>query len=518
MVGACSIMELAATAARPGWAYLVGAGPGDPGLLTVRGAQLLATADAVLHDELLDPAVLAQATGELHAVGKRGSDPEEKDAKQQEIIDQLLALTRAGHSVVRLKGGDPLLFGRGSEEALALRQAAIPFEIVPGVCSPLGATAYAGIPLTHRELASSVTFLTAVKSGGALFEMGQLRGLEGTVCVLMGTRHLRQICRGLIIDAAFAATTPAAVVQWISYPTQTTITGTLADIADRAAEAAIGSPSLLVVGGVAELREPLSWFDNRPLFGKRVLLTRPAHQLAPTIELLRRRGAEAVAFPTIAIEPPPDPALVQRAVQQLGSYDLVALTSANGVRELMREIDRQGLDARAFGAAKLAAIGPATAAELSQHGLRCDIVATTFVAEKLVEAIVATFGERQATKVLLPRALVAREVLPTSLRAAGMQVDVVPVYQTVGAAPERGQELRELLGSVDIVLLTSSSTAEQLCAVLGDSAAEALAGCMIASIGPITTATAERLGLDVQLTAEISTTGGLVDALEAKLG
>ncbi len=514
MVGGLQTMQTSATAARPGWAYLVGAGPGDPGLITLRGAELLASADVVLHDELIDPALLARATGVLRPVGKRGRDHNAKDAKQETIIAELLSLAKSGKSVVRLKGGDPLLFGRGAEEAVALRRAEVPFEIVPGVCSPLGAAAYAGIPLTHRQLASSVTFLTAIKRGGASFDMGELLGCRGTVCVLMGTHHLRQICRGLIIDAAFAATTPAAVVQWASYPQQRAITGNLADIADRASVAGCGSPSLLIVGAVAGLREQVSWFDSRPLFGKRVLVTRPAHQQAPTVELLRRRGAQPVSFPTIAIAPPPAPARVERAVQQLGSYDLVVLTSDNGVRWLMREVDRQGLDARAFGRCKLAAIGPATEAGLSRHGLRCDIVATTFVAEKLVEAILEAFGDRPGTKVLLPRALAAREILPTSLRAAGMQVDVVPVYRTVAAAPERSKEIEELLSSIDIVMLTSSSTAEQLCDLLAERAAEALSGCMIASIGPITTATAERLGLSVELTAEVSTTAGLVDALE----
>jgi uroporphyrinogen III methyltransferase/synthase len=495
----------------------VGAGPGDPELITRRGAALLGSADVVLHDELVEPALraLARPDALVRSVGKRGADEATKRARQRGIERDLVHHARAGQSVVRLKGGDPFFFGRGAEEVEALRRAGVPFEVVPGVCSPLGATAYAGIALTHRERSSSVTFVTAVRADGALFDFAELAGLRGTVCVLMGTRRLEAICRALVTAAGRAPETPAAVVAWASLPRQRTVVGTLATVAGLVAERGIGSPTLLVVGEVVGLRDSLRWFDTRPLFGKRVLLLRAAHQIGPTTRLVRARGAEPIAFPVIALAPPPDPERVARAVRHLGRYDFVVLTSQNGVAALFAEIERQGLDARAFGRARVAAIGPATAAELARRGVRADLVAAEFVAESLADALLGAFGERAAgARVLVARALVAREILPERLRAAGVEVDVVPVYQTVAASAERAAELCALLPSVDAVLLTSSSTAERLAALCGPDAPGALAHCTLASIGPVTTRTAERLGLRVAVTAAVSTTAGLIDALE----
>jgi len=498
--------------------YLVGAGPGDPDLITLRGAELLGSADAVLHDELVHPALLERARpdAELRPVGKRGHDHHGKHAAQQQINAELIARARRGLSVLRLKGGDPFVFGRGAEEASALNAAHVPFEIVPGVASPMAATAYAGVPLTHRALSSSVVFVTAVRHDGAPFDWSELAGHRGTLCVFMATRHLERICRELVAHGGRLPETPAAALCWLSHPRQRSAVGTLADLPQRAAELGIAPPSLLVVGEVAALREQLSWYERQPLFGKRVLVARPARQAPATMRLLRRRGAEPVAFPTIAIEPPPDPAQVGDAVRALASYQLVAFTSDNGVRALFDELERQALDARAFGRARLAAIGPATAAALSARGLRADIVATTFVAEQLAEAILAA-GLPAGARVLLPRALVAREALPDALRRAGMQLDVVPVYQTVTASTERRAELQTLIDDIDVVLLTSSSTASRLCELLGDDAPARLRGCALASIGPVTTRTAERLGLQVAVTATTSTTAGLVAALEQHL-
>jgi uroporphyrinogen III methyltransferase/synthase len=513
------------TGARAGWVYLVGAGPGDPELITVRGARLLESADVVLHDELIDAALLSRcgAGAEVIAVGKRGSDRESKQAKQDALTERMLAFGQQGKSVVRLKGGDPFLFGRGAEEVNALVEAGLPFEVVPGVSSPVGATAYAGITLTHREHASSVTFLTAVKRDASSFDWSELHGLSGTLCVFMGTRRLATIARGLMIDAGRTPETPAAVVASISFPHQRTVVGTLANIADRAIDAGVGSPSLLVVGDVVGLREQLRWFDKRPLFGKRVLVTRPAHQYAPTAKLLRQRGAQPISFPTIAIQAPPEPERVTAAVQALASYDLVVFTSDNGVRWFHQEIQRQDRDARAFGSALVASIGPATAAGLASRGLHADIMADTFVAEALADSILEKMGDRaKGARALLPRALVARSALPDALRAAGMHVDVVPVYETVSVADtddaaQRREQLVGLLDNADVVLLTSSSTVQNLCALLGDDAASMLSSTSIASIGPITTATAVALGLSVDVSASVSTSVGLVDALEAWL-
>lgn len=521
------LSEGAPGAARPGVVYLVGAGPGDPGLLTLRGAELLATADVVLHDELVHPSLLdgVREGAEVRSVGKRGGDRVAKDAKQAEIDAELVALGRAGRSVVRLKGGDPFLFGRGSEEAEALARAGVPFEVVPGVCSPLGATAYAGISLTHRNIASSVTIVSGVTRAGKPFDWSELASVRGTICVLMGMQALDAVVAGLLGPGRREPSTPAAAIQWGTRAEQRVVTSRLDDLPRRVQEAGLKSPAVLVIGAVTALRDALRWFDRKPLFGKRVLVTRPRHQARSTARLIRQRGGEAVELATIEIHPPPDPARVTEAVRGLSRYHAVVLTSENGVACFFRELARLGLDARAFGAARIAAIGPGTAAALAGHGIRADIIPTEFRGEELAEAILAdpVLAERLKSsppvRVLLPRALVAREILPERLRAAGCEVDVVPVYETRPASPARRDELRRALGAgqIDAVLLTSSSTVDSLCALLGDDAAAQLDGVLLASIGPITTATAEKRGLRVGVTADVSTIPGLLDALERHL-
>lgn len=516
-----------ASAAQPGVVYLVGGGPGDPGLLTVRGAELLATADVVLHDELVHPALLegVREGADVRSVGKRGGDPASKQASQAAIERELVRLAREGKRVVRLKGGDPFLFGRGSEEAEALAAAGLRFEVVPGIPSPLGATAYAGISVTHRDLASSITIVSGTTRSGAPFDWRELAGLRGTLVVLMGMRRLDDVIRGLLVEARREPATPAAVIQWGTRPEQAVVTAPLGGIAERAREAGLASPAVIVVGAVASLRDALRWFDDRPLFGRRVLVTRPRGQAAATARLLRSRGAEPIPFPLIAIEPPPDVERVARAVRELGSYDVVAFTSDNGVAWTFRAIDEAGRDARAFGAARIAAIGPGTAAALAARGLVADIVPREYRGEGLAEAILADphVAEKRAAggrvRVLVPRALVAREVLPKTLAEAGCDVDVVPVYETRPASSADRARLIDALeqGRVDVVLLTSSSMADSLCGLLGERARELLARTLVASIGPITTATAERRGLIVGVTATVSTTAGLVEAIERHL-
>ncbi|WP_437306921.1 uroporphyrinogen-III C-methyltransferase [Sorangium sp. So ce388] len=514
-------------AARPGVVYLVGAGPGDPGLFTQRGAELLATADVVLHDELVHPALLdgVREGAEVRSVGKRGGDRVVKDAKQAEIDAELVALGLAGRSVVRLKGGDPFLFGRGSEEAEALARAGVPFEVVPGVCSPLGATAYAGISLTHRNIASSVMIVSGVTRAGKGFDWSELASVRGTICVLMGMQALDTVVAGLTGPGRRDPATPAAAIQWGTRADQRVVTTRLDELPRRAREAGLQSPAVIVVGAVTRLRDALRWFDRKPLFGKRVLVTRPRHQARSTSRLIRLRGGEAVELATIEIHPPPDPARVTEAVRGLSGYDAVVFTSENGVACFFREMERLGLDARAFGSARLAAIGVGTAAALAARGVRADIVPGEFRGEELAQALLAdpALAERLAARagrpdvrVLLPRALVAREVLPERLRAAGCEVDVVPVYETRPASTERREELLRALsaGAIDVVLLTSSSTVDSLCDLLGEGAAARLDGVLLASIGPITTATAEKRGLRIGVTAEVSTTAGLLDALD----
>ncbi len=507
--------------ARPGIVHLVGAGPGDPGLVTLRALELMATADVVLHDELVAPALLARvrAGAEIRWVGKRGHRPDEKQKKQSEIDDELIALARAGKRVVRLKGGDPFMFGRGSEEAESLLRAGIPFEVVPGVTSPLAAAAYAGIALTHRELASSVTFLTATTREGARFDARELRGLRGTICILMGLRSLGAFCRDLIDVAGFDAATPTAVVARGTRPDQRVVEGTLADIATRVEAAALGTPALAIVGAVAALRDQLRWFDNTPLFGKRVVVTRAAHQSDATATLLARRGADAILIPVIEIAAAPDPARVGRAVAELATYDLVVFTSENGVDRFFAALAAEGRDARAFGAAEIAAIGEGTARALARHGVRADLVPPSFVGEALARSILDRFAERGGAtgkRVLIPRAKVARELVPDALREAGATVDVVAMYETRPASSDVAESLRARLraGEIDAVMFTSKSTLDAFVDLLGTEARSLLSGVALASIGPITSRAARDRGLEVTVEAEPSTVPSLVEALQ----
>lgn len=509
--------------AAPGVVYLVGGGPGDPGLITVRGAELLASADIVLHDELVHPALLERVRegAEVRHVGKRGGHPDLKQASQAAIDAELVALARAGKRVVRLKGGDPFLFGRGSEEAETLAAAGILFEIVPGVPSPLGATAYAGISVTHRDLASSVSFVSASTRAGTELDWTEFASVRGTLCVLMGMRRLDDLCERLVRDARRDPATPAAVIQWGTRAEQRVVEGRLDEIAALSRAQELGSPAIVVVGPVASLRQTLRWFDLRPLFGKRVLVMRPAGQAAATADILRRRGAEPIEMPAITLGPPPDPARVTQAVREIGGYDVVAFTSENGVTWFFRVLDAEGRDARAFGRARVAAIGAGTSAALLTRGVRADIVPAVFVGEAFANAILADpeVSARRArgrTRVLVPRALVGREVVGDRLRDAGCEVDLVPVYETrpVPAALAGALVRRLEARTIDAVLLTSSSIADSLCDLLGPRAAELLRGVVVASIGPVTTATASTRGLVVDVTTEISTTDGLVAALE----
>lgn len=519
--------SLGVGAAKKGSVYLVGGGPGDPGLLTLRAADLIASADVVLHDELIHPALLdlARKGAAVRTVGKRGANCPGKEAKQREIEAELVALAKAGLSVVRLKGGDPFLFGRGSEEACALAEAGIPFEVVPGVCSPLGAAAYAGISLTHRDLASSVTFVSATGRDGKLFDFGELSRVSGTICILMGMHNLSRVCEALMSEAHKDPQMPVAIIEWGTRAEQRVITAPLHAAAAKAHEKKMGSPAVIVLGKVVSLRESIAWFDRRPLFGKRMLVTRPRDQAGALASLIRRRGAEALIWPAIEIHEAPDPARVEQALLSLDRYEAVVFTSENGVRRFLGALFEKGLDARAFGRARLAAIGPGTASALSLYGLKADIAPLSdFRGEALADAILedGPLQKRLARedlpppRVLIPRAKVARDVLPDRLRAKGLDVDIVPVYETRMPSPEHQQSLRKWLDEkrVDVILLTSGSTADSVCDALGSQLADLERRVLVASIGPVTTQAAERRGLGVGVTASVSTTSGLIDAVE----
>jgi len=503
----------------PGKVYLVGAGPGDPELITARGLRRLREADVVLYDALVHPDQLSAARpdAELVFVGKRAGRASERQA---EINRQLAEAAREGKTVVRLKGGDPYLFGRGSEEAELLAAEGIPFEVVPGVPSPLAATAYAGLSLTHRELASSVAYVTATESvekDRAGHDWSKLATATQTLVIFMGMRKLDSLMK-LLIEHGRPADTPVAVVQWASLPKQRTVTGTAANIHERASEAGLGLPALTIVGDVVRLRGSLRWFDTKPLFGKRILVTRAVHQAVSLAALLRDEGAQPILAPTIRIAPPADPGPLRDAVTHLDCYDWLLFTSGNTVDAVFSSISEAGLDVRALAGAKVCAIGVKTREALRSRGIHADLVAKDARAEGVIAALRPLLTDR--TRILLPRAEVAREVLPDSLRDAGAEVDVVPAYQNLPPEPRDVERIQSLIDPAesDAILFTSSSTVQNLFDVfdvLGDDAAQRLNALDLFSIGPVTTQTAERLGLRIAETSAEQTIEALVAAVRA---
>jgi len=497
----------------PGKVWLVGAGAGEPGLITVRGQAMLSRADVVLYDALAHPALLEHcAQAEQRNVGKRYG---EDSAAQAAIIQQMIELAREGKRVVRLKGGDPLMFARGAEEALALADAGIRFEIVPGVSSPVAASAYAGISLTHREVSASVTFITGSDRAGKEWSPESWKKLAtatDTICVLMGMRRIREITQA-IIDGGRSPSTPAAVIHWGARPEQRVVTASLATIADAAAAAGLKNPSVIVVGEVVTLREKLSWYDSRPLSGKNVVIPRAVEQARDTAATLRERGATPVILPMIEIAAPADGARLSRAVGEMSAYDWVLFTSANAVEQLRLELLRVGADARAFGSAKVGVVGPKTAEALLRLGIRADAVAQEFVGEGLAAAVLAEGAPR---RVLLLRALAARDALPDALRARGSEVDVVVAYETK-PLQSSGAELAARIeaGSVDAVLFTSSSTVTSTLEALGPRAQELLSRVASCSIGPVTSKALLGAGLQPTVQASVYTVEGLLDALES---
>ncbi|HEX2924227.1 MAG TPA: uroporphyrinogen-III C-methyltransferase [Chloroflexota bacterium] len=497
-----------------GMVFLVGAGPGDQGLLTVRGADLLRRADVVVYDRLVNPVLLdlyVRDEAERVYVGKAS---DHHTMKQEEINALLLAKALEGKVVVRLHGGDPVVFGRGGEEAASLAEAGIPFEVVPGITSAVAAPAYAGIPVTHRGYTSSFSVLTGhERADGAESRVcwEKLATGAGTLVLLMGLANLQTIVDELLQHGR-PLDTPVALIRWGSWPQQETITGMLCDIAEKARAVELQPPVVIVVGNVVDLRESLRWWDNRTLSGKRVLVTRTRHQASSLASLLRDQGADPVEVPVLKIVPPESFDEIDRCILRLGGYDWVAFTSGNGVGIFMSRVKALGLDARAFGKARLAAIGPATAEELARHGLRADLVPEEYVAERLAEAMLAR--GMAGRRVLLPRAGEAREVLSDILEECGAIVDRVVCYNTLPALEGADVLRRELAsGRIDAVTLASSSTVEYLMEMLGADAIALLDRAVIACIGPITAATARKLGLRVDVEASEHTIPGLVKAL-----
>lgn len=514
-----------------GMVYLIGAGPGDPSLITVRGRDVLGRCDIVLYDALAHPALLdfCRPDAETRFVGKRGG---EDSVTQLSINRELVSLAQRGLVVGRLKGGDPLLFARGAEEAIALADAGISFEIVPGVSSPVAVAAYAGIPLTHRDYASSVLFLTGTAHPGMGpdgHDWKRLATRAGTICVLMGMHRLAEIAATLIAEGR-PADTPTAVVEWGCRPEQRTVVGRLDEIATLVEASGLGSPAIIIIGRVVALREKLAWVEKKPLFGRRIVLTRAKEQSKALESTLRELGADVLPFPTIAIHPAGDPRALADALLRAASYDYLAFTSPNGVAHSFAALAASGKDARHLGNVKIAVIGPGTERALREQKLRADLVATEFHGEGLAEAILADHARHATTRasgepgtgprVLLPRARVARDALPDAVARAGGICDVVEAYETRAADPSRLDDLRERLasGKVDALTVTSSSTVTHLVQALGDDALALLGKTRVISIGPVTTDTAERLSVSIARTATEHSAEGLVAALLAELG
>jgi uroporphyrinogen III methyltransferase/synthase len=492
-----------------GTVYLVGAGPGDPGLLTLRAAELLARADVLVYDALVSPAIVERAArAERVYVGKRGG---EHTRTQDEINRLLVELAGRFHTVVRLKGGDPFVFGRGGEEALVLREAGVPFEVVPGITSGVAGPAYAGIPVTHRGVAASVALVTGhedpTKDDTDLDWAHLARGV-GTLVFYMGVGKMADNFRRLI-EGGRSPDTPAAAVEWGTYPRQRTVAGTLATLPALVREAGIGAPSVVVVGEVVALREQLAWYDRRPLSGRRIVVTRARAQASGFAAELEALGAEVIQFPTIRIEAAPDADALRAAASQVGGFDWVVFTSTNGVEHFWSALMEAGLDSRALAGVRVCALGPATAAELASRGIRADLVPDEYVAEATVEALAAA-ADLQGARILLPRAEVARAVLPDSLRERGAEVVEVAAYRTVqdGAGADEVRR-RIAAGEVDLVTFTASSAVRSFADLVGTDTR----GASIASIGPITSGTLRELGMRVDVEAAEYTIPGLLAAI-----
>jgi uroporphyrinogen III methyltransferase / synthase len=498
--------------ARPGVVYLVGAGPGDPGLMTLRAAELVAGADVILHDRLIPAGSLdgARPDAELVYVGKRPSSPQ---MPQEEIERLMIDRARAGRSVVRLKGGDPFVFGRGGEEAEALAQAGVPFEVVPGVTAGVAAPAYAGIPLTHRDDASAVAFVTGhedpAKDDSAI-EWKALAGFPGTLVLYMSVKRLPEIAERLIAGGRHAGE-PAAAIERGTTPAQRTVTATLSELPAAVAEAGIGAPAIVLTGPVAARREAIAWLERRPLHGRRVVVTRARAQASGLAATLGALGAEVVELPAIRIVPRIDSREVRDAVNSIHAYALVCLTSPNGVRLLFEALAEAARDARALANATIAAIGPGTAAALAERGIRADIVPERSIAEGLAEAL--TDFQVEGRPALIARAAEARDVLPETLRERGAKVDVVALYETVAERPD--PEAIEAAGDADYLIFTSSSTVRHFVAAVGGRLPDF---ARVVSIGPITSEAARAAGIEVRVEADRHDIGGVVEALLADAG
>jgi len=488
---------------KKGFVYLAGAGPGDPDLITRKALDAMAGADCIIYDYLASPEIVNAYSCEKIYVGKQGSD---HTLTQEEINRLIVEKANEGKTVVRLKGGDPYIFGRGGEEAEDLVKAGIPFAVIPGISSFYSAPAYAGIPLTHRDYANAVEVITGHRRGDSVDEDVNFPAYdpERTYTFLMGMKNLAHISTQLIEKKNFPADTPVAIVTWGTTPRQQVATGTLADIAARVVEIGMKPPAIIVVGKVVQLRETLRWFDTLPLFGRRIVVTRTRTQASKLSGALRRLGADVIEFPTIIIEKMPDMSPLHDAFTRLKDFNWVVFTSQNAVQIFFEELRATGRDARALGDIKIAAIGPATAKECESCAIVPDLVPDEYVAEALVEAFAGENLEGQ--QVLLPCSQSARMALTDGLRRQGARVERVHIYDATLPLKIDGETMVHISGA-DIITFTSSSTARNFFSLVPDTDA------VLACIGPVTAETVREHGYDPEIEAGTYTIDGLVESI-----
>lgn len=498
-------------ASTAGVVYLVGAGPGDPGLLTLRGRDCLAEADLIVYDYLANPQLLrhARADAEIIYAGKKAG---QHAMTQEETSALLVREARTGRTVVRLKGGDPFVFGRGGEEAQALAEAGVRFEIVPGISSTVAGPAYAGIPVTHRDFNRQLTIFTGHEDPAKTtptLNYAQLAATPGTRIMLMGMERLGSICDGLLAAGA-EPSTPVALVRWATTPRQETLTGTLQNIAAEAARQDFRPPAVVVIGDVVGLREKIAWFDRRPLFGRRIVVTRTRQQAGELSRRLERLGADILEIPTIRIGPPPDPRQLAELIEDAHRYDWIIFTSPNGVDRFMEPFFARYRDIRSIGNARFAVIGHGTAARLAAWHLEADVVASVSTAEGLLDELLKVDGSVENRLFLLVRPAEARNVIATGLTAAGAIVDEAVAYRTEPETEDRtGARQRFLEEGADVITFASSSAVENFLALQLPLPPRAA----LVSIGPITTRTLREHGLEPAVEAATHDIDGLVRAV-----
>lgn len=493
--------------------YLIGAGPGDPGLLTIKGKEILEQADVVVYDFLISDILLnyAKSNAELIYVGKKAS---EHTLSQDEINQLIVDKAREGKIVARLKGGDPYIFGRGGEEAEELIAAGIPFEEVPGISSTIAAPAYAGIPLTHRDYSSSVTFITGHENPdkpGSIHNWEALAHSANTLVFVMGMKNLSDIVQNLL-RVGLSPDTPAALIFWGTTAKHRSLVSILEKLPIEAKSNGFTNPSIVVVGMVVTLHDTLNWFEQKPLLGKSVVVTRAREQASSLASLLSELGADVLQFPTIDIQPMSYPTAIDSYIHTIKQYDWIIFTSVNGVRFFWERLHACNKDARAFSGIQVAAIGPATAEAVREKGIHPDFVPEAYMSEGIVEGMVALGMENK--RILLPRAKEAREVLPNELRNAGAIVDIIPVYETKPAIVFREEVLQRLEhGRLDCITFGSSSTVDNFFEQVPVEKLQNGHRPKLATIGPVTSRTLKKYGFDYDIQPDKYTIPALVDAI-----